>query len=102
MYRIINQNLQIHNKQSIRNFSLNETQNGGTHEIKFFSYKHAAIILLVIHMITWMKMKYNIDDILITPCDFQFILFVNWYNIVGPTKCSHACEIHQHDTRVHS
>lgn len=54
------------------------------------------------HDYTWMKMKYNIDDILITPCDFQFILFVNWYNIVGPTKCSHACEIHQHDTRVHS
>lgn len=45
-----------------------------------------------------MKVKYNIDDILITPCDFQFILFVNWYNIVGPAKCSHACEIHQHDT----
>ena len=39
-------------------------------------------------------MKYNIDDILITPGDFQLILFVNWYNIVGPAECPHARKIH--------
>jgi hypothetical protein len=39
-------------------------------------------------------MKNIIDDILINPGDIQLIRFVNWYNIVRPTKCSHVHKIH--------
>jgi hypothetical protein len=47
-----------------------------------------------------MKMKKNIDYVLVAPGNFQFVLLVNGQDIFNPAKCSHSSEIHKHHSRI--
>lgn len=49
-----------------------------------------------------MIMEDDVDNVLISPGNFGFILFVNWNNIPFPTKMSHSSQVHQHYSRVNS
>ena len=47
-----------------------------------------------------MKMKQNIDEILIAPGDLCLPLSIQWYDFICPVKTSHSGQVHQHDTWI--
>lgn len=47
-----------------------------------------------------MKVKQNVDQILIAPRDLQLVLRVQRLNVLGPLELTHSRQIHQHYARV--
>lgn len=56
--------------------------------------------LFVTLTITWMIVKQNVYQILVAPCDLQFVLLVERQNVFHPFEIAHPRQIHQHDARV--
>lgn len=47
-------------------------------------------------------MEDDIDYILVAPGHLQFVLFENGDQILLPLEFSHPCEVHQHNTGIHT
>ena len=51
-------------------------------------------------LLTWIKMKININKILVPECYFQLVFFVIVFQGCHPLRLSKSRQIHQHYTRV--
>lgn len=60
----------------------------------------SLISKVLTHKLTRMKVKKNVDNVLVSPGDLQFVLMVDGQDVVNPAKCTHSSEIHQHNPRV--
>lgn len=48
------------------------------------------------------EMEDNINDVLVSPYYFAFILMIYGNDIFFPTKVPHSCQIHQHHSRINT
>jgi hypothetical protein len=61
---------------------------------------HLLPVLSPALVLTWMKMKDDVDDVLITPNDRELVFLVDRYHVFSPAERSHARQIHEHYPRV--